>query len=109
MPLRAYFFLFLLCTPPPFFRLHSEKKTIRCYNQNWAEIVGLFSFRHLQILKFLLQRWGFLMETNRFGIYISTRYVSFVLSLFLTLYFVAENNNTSPTVGTVTNFYGTVK
>ena len=51
------------------------------------------------------------METNRFGIYISTSYVpvSFVLSLFLTLYFVAENNNTCPTVGTVTNFYGTVK
>ena len=50
-------------------------------------------------------------ETNRFGIYISTSYVpvSFVLSLFLTLYFVAENNNTSPTVGTVTKFYGTVK
>ena len=97
--------------PSPFFSSFTQQKKIRCYNQNCAEIVGLFSFRHLQILKFLLQRWGFLMETNRFGIYISTSYVpvSFVLSLFLTLYFVAENNNTSPTVGTVTNFYGTVK
>ena len=95
--------------PSPFFSSFTQQKKNRWYNQNWAEIVGLFSFRHLQILMFLLQRWGFLMETNRFGIYISTRYVSFVLSLFLTLYFVAENNNTSPTVGTVTNFYGTVK
>ena len=95
--------------PSPFFSSFTQQKKIRCYNQNWAEIVGLFFVPTSADFKVLLQRWGFLMETNRFGIYISTRYVSFVLSLFLTLYFVAENNNTSPTVGTVTNFYGTVK